>query len=227
MQERELTVITHMQVPPAEGFGPPSRVDMSIEEHVDEALGAFERHYSADSPTGVYRQRAVHMAARQQLLATLPRRLTPRAAGACEGPTREGLITPECLKDAVHSSQLNKAPGDDGLPIELYLAAPKWRWLGPMLAAALNEGFRAVGEVAPLTCFLNCTITLVGKPRAARDVVKGYRPITLLDVSTRLLCLVLAKRLQLPLDLLIDATQSAFIGGRDISDNLMIPPLAR
>jgi hypothetical protein len=40
--------------------------------------------------------------------------------------------------------------------------------------------------------------------------------------TIRLLCLVMAQRLHLPLDFLVAATQSAFIGGGDISDNLLL-----
>jgi hypothetical protein len=73
----------------------------------------------------------------------------------------------------------------------------------------------------PWAEFLLGVLVLVHKPGKPRDQVKGYRPITLLNIDIRLLCLVLAQRQHLPLDLLVAATQSAFIGGRDISDNLL------
>ena len=220
VKERDITTVAHLRIPPAEGIGPDSRLDLSRVAHVPLALQAFAQHYSADAPAGVYRSRPPDPAARQQLLATLPRRLTPRQAGACEGP-QGGLLTLACLEHAVRQSQRNKAPGADGLPIELYLDKDLWPLLGPCLLAAFNEAFAAVGEAAPLARFLEGIMALVGKPAKARDIIKGFRPITLLDLDVRIVCLVVAHRLQLPLDLLIDATQSAFLAGRDISDNVL------
>ena len=45
-------------------------------------------------------------------------------------------------------------------------------------------------------------------------------PITLLNCDVKLVLLVMSNRLQRPLDFLIDITQSAFLRGRDISDNV-------
>ncbi|MCA3357848.1 MAG: hypothetical protein ING02_07600, partial [Roseomonas sp.] len=63
-------------------------------------------------------------------------------------------------------------------------------------------------------------LTLVPKPGKPADQVAGYRPITLLPVDLRIVARAVADRLQVPLDLLVAPTQSAFIDGRDISDNI-------
>jgi hypothetical protein len=155
------------------------------------------------------------------MLATMSSRLTAEQAAACEGPNEDGFLTLGCLQQALSSMQRNKAPGRDGLPVELYMQQAMWPLLAPLMLAAFNEAFAAVQEQAPLAEFLMGVPVLVHKPGRPWDQVKGYRPITLLNIDIRLLCLVLAQRLHLPLDLLVAATQSAFIGGRDISDNLL------
>ncbi|KAG1651702.1 hypothetical protein FOA52_009227, partial [Chlamydomonas sp. UWO 241] len=56
-----------------------------------------------------------------------------------------------------------------------------------------------------------------GKPG---DELDGYRPITLLNSDEKLVMSIIANRLQVPLDFLIDIGQGAFIHGRDISHNV-------
>ena len=107
------------------------------------------------------------------------------------------------------------------MTLEFYLKF--WeRGLGQLLKAALDEAFLDLrqGE-CPLEAFLMGIITLVAKPKKPKDRIKGYRPITLLDVDTRLVAKALATRLQIPLDLVISVAQTAFIAGRDITDNVM------
>ena len=58
------------------------------------------------------------------------------------------------------------------------------------------------------------------KPQQSHDTLSGFRPITLLDCDLKLVMAVLTNRLQRPLDYLIDITQSAFLHGRDISNNV-------
>lgn len=218
-QDRQHSAITKLLVSQP---GVEQRVlDLSDPEDILPALQAFEQHYSADAPAGVYRQRPTDADIQQQLLRSMSRRLTAQQSAACEGPGGDGFLTLACLQRALRNMQRNKAPGQDGLPVELYMQQDMWPQLGPLMLAAFNEAFAAVTEQAPLQHFLMCILVLVHKPGKPYDQVKGYRPITLLDIDIRLLCLVLAQRLHLPLDLLVAATQSAFIGGRDISDNLL------
>ena len=184
------------------------------------AVEAFAAHYSADSPAGVFTARPVDQAARERLLAAGTPRLAPELAAAAEGPQADSLLTADDLYRAMWTSARNKAPGPDGLTLEFYLKF--WeRGLGQLLKAALDEAFLDLrqGE-CPLEAFLMGIITLVAKPKKPKDRIKGYRPITLLDVDTRLVAKALATRLQIPLDLVISVAQTAFIAGRDITDNV-------
>ena len=57
-----------------------------------------------------------------------------------------------------------------------------------------------------------------GKPR---DSANSYRPITLLNADVKILAKVLALRYGEVLDSVIDGTQTAFVPGRDIADNVL------
>jgi exonuclease III len=195
-------------------------LDLTTRDGTAAAAEAFASHYSAASPQGVFAARAVDVEARARLLAAGTPRLAAEVAAAAEGPDETGLITVDDLYRALMTSARHKAPGPDGLALEFYLKF--WDWgLGVLLKAALDEAFQDLrpGQ-CPLEAFLMGIITLVAKPNKPKDRIKGYRPITLLDVDARLLAKALATRLQIPLDLAISFTQSAFIAGRDITDNV-------
>ncbi len=53
------------------------------------------------------------------------------------------------------------------------------------------------------------------------DDAASYRPITLLNTDVKLLARVLVGRMAAGLDLVVDATQTAFIPGRWIGDNVL------
>ncbi|MGQ2964157.1 MAG: hypothetical protein ACT6RN_27970, partial [Agrobacterium sp.] len=95
-----------------------------------------------------------------------------------------------------------------------------WVELGRPLRAMLQEAPADTAHPAPLAEFLAGIITLVPKAGKPRDQVAGYRPITLLNCDVRLVAGAVEDRLQLPLDLLVSPSQSAFILGRDISDSV-------
>ncbi|KAJ9520579.1 hypothetical protein QJQ45_007435 [Haematococcus lacustris] len=92
-----------------------------------------------------------------------------------------------------------KAPGLDGLPMEVYDRL--WVELGRPLRAMLREALADTTDPAPLAEFLTGIITLVPKAGKPRDQVAGYRPITLLNCDVRLVARAVEDRLQLPLDL--------------------------
>jgi hypothetical protein len=113
-----------------------------------------------------------------------------------------------------------KAPGVDGLPYEFY--SKFGALVVPLLLAALNEAFAAVDSPSALAPLLLGLIILIhkGAGRPA-DHLSGQRPITLLNCDVKLLCKVVANRLHLPLDFLVDAAQCAFIAGRDSSASIL------
>ncbi|KAJ9516033.1 hypothetical protein QJQ45_024475, partial [Haematococcus lacustris] len=158
------TLISSLQLP-----GQPGQpANLTTPAGVKAACRAFQQHYSAAEPTGVYAAKPVDTAARATLLGSLTSHLTPTQARAAEGPDGIPMLSEEELGRALQGCAHSKAPGLDGLPME----------------------------------------------------VASYRPITLLNCDVRLVARAVEDRLQMPLDLLVSPSQSAFILGKDISDSV-------
>ncbi|KAJ9534711.1 hypothetical protein QJQ45_013078 [Haematococcus lacustris] len=211
------TPISSLQLPSQPG----QLADLTTLAGVKAACRAFQQHYSAAEPTGVYAAKPMDTAARVTLLGSLTSHLTPTQARAAEGsPKQYGspLLSEEELGRALQGCAHSKAPGLDGLPLEVYDRL--WVELGRPLRATLQEALADTADPAPLAEFQTGIITLVPKAGKPRDQVAGYRPITLLDCDVRLVARAVEDRLQLPLDLLVSPSQSAFILGRDISDSV-------
>jgi exonuclease III len=177
-----------------------------------------EAYFSGDSPTGVFRSREGPdtQAARQRLL-THMRSLHSWSAGASEGWEGDGSAVEGEMRAALRQAARSSGAGADGLPYEFWAAY--WHLGAPYLVAAFNEALASdrPDALAPL---LLGVIILIHKPGKARDLLLGYRPITLLNTDVRIWAKVLANRLQIPLDELIDPEQTAFIGGREIGDRI-------
>jgi hypothetical protein len=75
-------------------------------------------------------------------------------------------------------------------------------------------------DPSPLARLLLGVICPIPKPGRPQDELDYLRPVTLLNCDVMLLMLVMSSRLQRPLEFLIEVTQSAFLVGRDISDNV-------
>ncbi|KAJ9523862.1 hypothetical protein QJQ45_020057 [Haematococcus lacustris] len=134
------TLISSLQLPSQPG----EAADLTTPAGVKAACKAFQRHHSAPKPTGVYAAKPVNTAARAKLLGSLTSHLTPTQARAAEGPDGSPTL---------------KAPGLDGLPMEVYDRL--WVELGPPLRAMLREALGDTADPAPLAEFLTGILTLV------------------------------------------------------------------
>ena len=117
---------------------------------------------------------------------------------------------------ALKQMEANTAPGPNGLPPIFYKQF--WAKIGDevstVVLAVLNSG------IIPPN--LNHTfITLIPKIQSPRRVT-DFRPISLSNVLYKLIAKVLANRLKKFLPELISETQSAFMSGRLIIDNILI-----
>ena len=136
--------------------------------------------------------------------------------GAAEAASCEGVVT-ECeVRDALKQVGLNKSPGLDGLPYEVYLRMS--HMFVPILTDMFNHWFAQGAIPGSVT---KGVITLLKK--GGRHVWEGlddYRPITLLNTELKILARVLANRLQLVISDLIGPEQTFAVKGRSIQDNL-------
>ena len=178
-------------------------------------------YYSSASAVGLFREKATDDMAQATLLSSMRRTLPPLLSDAAEGPAGDGLIAEAEVLRALSSAGRGSAPGIDGLPYEFYRVFRQQ--LAPILTRVFNAAFKlrdCTEPLAPLLPGVICLIPKPGKAGAARRSLANYRPITLLNADVKLLMLIMSARLQRPLDYLIDISQSAFLSGRDIGDNV-------
>ena len=123
------------------------------------------------------------------------------------------------LHSALKASARGKKPGSDGLPYEFYTQF--WDLLGPELLAVLQDSFQTQLTSSLPASMTQGVITLLYKGKGARSSLDNYRPITLLNSDYKLLAKALATRLGPALQHVIDPTQTAFVPGRWIGDNVL------
>ena len=110
----------------------------------------------------------------------------------------------------------NKAPGPDGFNREFFLAT--WDILGNDFCSAVKEFFRT----SQLHKGINSTlIALIPKSRTP-STMRDFRPISLCTTMYKCISKILASRLKSVMPSIIDRAQSAFVPGRQISDNILL-----
>lgn len=136
-----------------------------------------------------------------------------------EDSTNIGLVAiPSAreVRDALFSIHPDKAPGPDGFSASFFRS--NWKIMGSTIISEI-QGFFSSGTL-PNT--INHTyVRLIPKISAPKKVA-DYQPIALCKVYYKIFSKILTRRLQPVLNSLISETQSAFVPGRAISDNVMI-----
>ncbi|KAL2081000.1 hypothetical protein ACEWY4_022853 [Coilia grayii] len=131
---------------------------------------------------------------------------------------REDLGSPITLKElesAVKSLNAGKSPGLDGLPPEFYLTF--WEQVGPLILDSINCAYEE-GSFHRDQC--NALITVLLKKGKDPLECASYRPISLICGDMKIYSKVLATRLEMVVDKLIQFDQTGFIKGRMASDNI-------
>jgi hypothetical protein len=109
-----------------------------------------------------------------------------------------------------------KAPGPDGLPALFY--KEYWDIVGDEV---VTEVLNFLGGSPMPEKWNNTTIVLIPKVRKP-EYIKDLRPISLCNVIYKLVSKVLANRLKRILPDVVSQSQSAFVPGRLITDNILI-----
>ncbi len=148
----------------------------------------------------MFKQLPTDLSAQQLLLSSLDRQLPSEAQQACEG-TEQGITLDE-LQAALKLSARGKTPGLE-------------------LLAVLQDAFQAQHGLCLPTPMTQGVITLLYKGKGSNALLDSYRPITLLNSDYKLLAKALATRFGPALQHEVDPSQTAFVPGRWIGDNVL------
>ncbi|GKE98033.1 RNA-directed DNA polymerase, eukaryota, reverse transcriptase zinc-binding domain protein, partial [Tanacetum coccineum] len=120
------------------------------------------------------------------------------------------------IKKALFDIEDNKASGPDGYTSKFFKSA--WSVVGKDTCSAVKEFFssgKLLGE------FNASIISLIPKVVVPKKVI-DYRPISFCNVVYKTISKVITDRLKRVLSRLVGENQSAFIPGRQISDNILL-----
>jgi len=126
------------------------------------------------------------------------------------------LATEEEIRQALFMMHPGKAPGPDGMTALFFQHS--WHIIKTDLVELVNN-FLLTGELDTRLNITNiCMIPKTERPTRMTEL----RPISLCNVGYKIISKVLCQRLKICLPSLISETQSAFVAGRLISDNILI-----
>lgn len=128
----------------------------------------------------------------------------------------EEMYTEEEVVIALKQMHPTKAPGPDGMPVLFY--KKYWPIVGKEVTSyvlnILNNG-------APIEQINHTHVVLIPKKKVCQST-KDYRPISLCNVLYKLVSKVISNRLKLVLPKVISESQSAFVRGSLITDNVLV-----
>lgn len=125
-------------------------------------------------------------------------------------------VSNEEITKTVFAMPLSKSPGPDGYSIEFFRSA--WSIVGPDVIAAVNEFF-INGRL--LKDFNNTAIALIPKvPQACK--LGDFRPISCCNLIYKINSKIIFNRLKGVLQDNISPSQSAFLKGRSLGENVLL-----
>lgn len=111
---------------------------------------------------------------------------------------------------------LQKALGPDGLPSIFYQ-----KFWSLIKLDVLNYCLHVLNEGRTVKDINSTNITLIPKTQQ-RETMRQFRRISLCNVSYKLVCKTIAKRMKSVMASVVSPEQSAFIQGRFITDNVLV-----
>lgn len=129
----------------------------------------------------------------------------------------EGTITYKEILCCLKKMSNNKSPGYDGFTVEFFNFF--WTDIGYFLVRSINYAYE-VGELSVTQ--KQGVITCIPKGNKDKQLIKNWRPISLLNVSYKLASACIANRLKLVLPSLIKEEQTGFLAGRFIAENIRL-----
>ena len=121
------------------------------------------------------------------------------------------------LDSVMFKMALNKSPGTDGLTTNFYQFF--WKDVRDLLFDALKE---CIEKKELMSTMKQGLITLIPKPGKDKRILDNLRPITLLNTDYKIFSGAIAARLKEGISSLISETQSGFLKGRLIHNNIRL-----
>ena len=135
-------------------------------------------------------------------------RLSQEERLSCEGQ----ITIDECVK-ALDTFDTGKTPGNDGIPADFYKIF--WNSVGELMTEVFNYSFE-LGQMS--NSQKQAIITLIDKKGRDRMFLENWRPISLINVDSKIATKVIANRMKNVLPSVIHANQSGFMKGRFIGE---------
>ncbi|XP_071708015.1 uncharacterized protein [Rutidosis leptorrhynchoides] len=120
------------------------------------------------------------------------------------------------VKDAIFIISDSKSPGPDGYTAAFFKKA--WDTIGGDITRAVQEFF-VTGQMLKE---INCTIITLLPKVHTHSKVTDYRPISCCNVLYKCISKIIVSRIKSSLDDIININQSAFVPGRNITDNILL-----
>ena len=121
------------------------------------------------------------------------------------------------LEESLKSMSAGKSPGNDGLTIEFYKFF--WNEVKTTLFDSYKHSQR-VGELS--TSQRQAIIKLIEKRDKDKRFIQNWRPISLLNVDTKILSKCIASRMIPVLPTIISCDQTAYVKGRYIGESIRL-----
>lgn len=109
------------------------------------------------------------------------------------------------------------SPGPDGITANFYKHS--WEEIKILLFQAINE---CIIQKELMTTMKQGIIKLIPKPGKDKRILSNLRPISLLNMNYKIFTTVLAARLEEGISKIISTTQSGFLKGRSIHNNIRL-----
>ena len=126
-------------------------------------------------------------------------------------------ISIDDLEKSLFSMQSNKTPGNDGLSAEFYKFF--WAEVKELLFDSYKYS-RIVGELS--TSQRQAIIKLIEKKDKDKRFIENWRPISLLNIDTKILSKCIASRLIPVLPSIVSSDQTAYVKGRYIGEGIRL-----
>lgn len=119
------------------------------------------------------------------------------------------------IKEAMFDIEDSKAPGPDGFTAKFFKAS--WGIIGKEVCLAIQEFFNSGKLLGELNATLISLVPKIPTPNKVSD----FRPIACCNVLYKCISKVITNRIKGVLGKIVNENQSAFIVGRQITDNIL------